>query len=176
LGHSFGARLVSYSLTGVPASWTGSASPIKSLLLIQGAFSHFAFASPLPFDGSRSGALASFRDRVDGPLLATFSSADRATGWWYPTASMLSRQDAESAADLAYRWGAMGHDGYQPGGSGATTLAAPGTHYGFQAGSFYPLDANAVICANQSAFSGAHSDIRHPEVTWAIADASGLLA
>ena len=50
---------------------------------------------------------------VNGPLLATHTLADRAVGWWYPTASMLSHSDSESATDLTYRWGGMGHDGYQ---------------------------------------------------------------
>ena len=53
-------------------------------------------------------------------------------------------------------------------------LAPQGKPYGFQTGSFYSLDANAVICANQSAFSGAHSDIQHPEVLWAVVAAAGL--
>ena len=44
----------------------------------------------------------------------------------------------------------------------------------FQSGCFYDLDANAVICANLSTFSGAHSDIRHPEVLWAVVSAAGL--
>ncbi len=175
MGHSFGARLVSYSLSGVPDSWTGTNSHVKSLMLVQGAFSHFAFAHPLPFDQSRSGGLTDYVNRVDGPLMATFSKSDRANGWWYPTASMLKKQDAQSAADLTYRWGAVGHDGYQPYNGQPAKLAAVGNDYGFQAGVFYPLDANAIICANQSAFSGSHSDIQHPEVLWAVASASGLL-
>jgi hypothetical protein len=175
MGHSFGARLVSYTLAGLPAGRTGSASPVKSLTLIQGAFSHFTFASSLMFDPSRAGGLAGDGSRVDGPLLATFSAADRAVGWWYPAASMLAGQDSESAADLVFRWGGMGHDGYQQTPTPTTVLLAPqGKPYSFQAGSFYSLDANAVICANQSPFSGAHSDIQHPEVLWAVVSAAGL--
>jgi hypothetical protein len=175
MGHSFGARLVSYTLAGLPASQTGSASPVKSLTLIQGAFSHFTFASSLMFDPSRAGGLAGDGSRVDGPLLATFSAADRAVGWWYPAASMLAGQDSESATDLVFRWGGMGHDGYQQTPSPTTVvLAAQGTPYGFTTGGFYSLDANAVICANQSPFSGAHSDIQHPEVLWAVVAAAGL--
>ena len=34
-------------------------------------------------------------------------------GWWYPAASMLAHQNAESLTDLAYEWGGMGHDGFQ---------------------------------------------------------------
>jgi hypothetical protein len=45
---------------------------------------------------------------------------------------------------------------------------------GFQAGCFCSLDANTVIRANQSPFSGAHSDIEHPEVLWAVVDAADL--
>ena len=175
MGHSFGARLVSYTLAGLPANRTGSASPVKSLTLIQGAFSHFTFASSLMFDPSRAGGLAADGSRVDGPLLATFSAADRAVGWWYPAASMLAGQDSESAADLVFRWGAMGHDGYQQNPTPTALLLAPqGKPYEFRPGGFYSLDANAVICANQSAFSGAHSDIRHPEVLWAVVSAAGL--
>jgi hypothetical protein len=174
IGHSFGARLVSYALSGLPAGATGSASPVKSLSLVQGAFSHFTFASSLPFDRGRSGALASFADRVDGPLLATFTSADRAVGWWYPAASLLARQDAEGDDAVTYRWGGMGHDGYQNDPAARVVVLADGTpSYGFESGGFYALDANAVIDDTaQSAFSGAHSDIVHHEVAWAIREAA----
>ncbi len=88
---------------------------------------------------------------------------------------MLARQDSQAAADLVYRWGAMGHDGYQQQPSPTvTTLAPPGRPYNFAPGKFYALDSNAVVKANQSEFSGAHSDIRHPEVLWAVVCAAGL--
>jgi hypothetical protein len=175
MGHSFGARLAAYTLAGLPPTYTGRTSPVKSLTLIQGAFSHFTFTSSLPFDSGRSGALAGCRNRVDGPLLATFTAADRAVGWWYPAASMLARQDSEAAADLAYRWGAMGHDGYQQQPAATVTpLANVGQPYNFTAGAFYALDSNTVIKTIQSTFSGAHSDIRHPEVLWAVASAANL--
>jgi hypothetical protein len=175
MGHSFGARLVAYALAGLPDGAAGPASPVKSLTLIQGAFSHFTFASPLPIDAGRSGELAGCGDRVDGPLLATFTDADRAVGWWYPAASALARQDSQASDDLAYRWGAMGHDGYQQAPAPAiTTLADTGKPYDFTPGQFYALDANAVINTIQSAFSGAHSDIRHPEVLWAVVSAARL--
>lgn len=174
MGHSFGGRLVAYALSGLPATATGARSPVKTLLLIQGAFSHFAFANPVPDPSvAGPGALASCVDRVDGPLLATFSAADRACGWWYPAASMLAHQNSESIENLGYEWGAMGHDGYQQTPAGTTvTLGAQGTSYGFQPGTFYLLDANAVICADQSPFSGAHSDIQHAQVVWPVVDAS----
>ena len=175
MGHSFGARLVAYSLSGLPPAATGAQSPVKTLYLIQGAFSHFAFANPVPdVLVSGPGALSAFTHNVNGPLLSTFSAADRAVGWWYPAASALAHQDAENADDLTYQWGGMGHDGYQqqPPGGITLPLAPKGTAYGFQPGLFYLLDSNAIIAANQSQFSGAHSDIRHPEVVWPVVDAS----
>ncbi len=169
MGHSFGARLVSYSLTGLPESAVGNASTVKSLTLIQGAFSHFAFASPTPCQAVPSGALSGVLTRVGGPLLSTFTAADRAVGWWYPAASMLAHQNAQSMTDLTYEWGGMGHDGFQQSPAGTTvTLQAQGYDYGFASGGVYLLDANNVIKADQSPFSGAHSDIRHPEVAWAV--------
>ncbi|MER5638060.1 serine-threonine protein kinase [Kitasatospora sp. NPDC002227] len=164
MGHSFGARLVSFALTGLPA---GAATPVGSLTLIQGAFSHFSFAAQLPIDTSRSGFLSGAQAQVAGPLVSTFSAADRAVGWWYPAASMLSHSDSESATDLTYRWGGMGHDGFQQAGANQVDLLDAGTAYGFQAGQFYRLHSDAVIAADQSPFSGAHSDIRHPQVLWA---------
>ena len=176
MGHSFGARLVSYSLAGLRADQTGAASPVKSLTLIQGAFSHFTFASSLMFDPSRAGGLAGAGSRVDGPMLATFSSADRTVGG-DPHRQHAAGQDSKSATILVYRWGAMGHDGYQQGPTPvAVVLQQQGTPYNFQSDTCYDLDANAVICANQSTFSGAHSDIRHPEVLWAVVSAALLRA
>jgi pimeloyl-ACP methyl ester carboxylesterase len=174
-GHSFGARLVSYALTGLPDTAVGAASPVKSLTLVQGAFSHFAFADPTPCKAVKAGALAGMLDRVDGPLVATFSSADRAVGWWYPTASMLAHQNAESVNDLTYQWGGMGHDGFQQSPAADTLeLKAAEEQYQFQPGSLYLLDANKIICADQSPVSGAHSDIVHPEVAWAMLSAAAV--
>src|SRR5439155_2151229 len=99
LGHSFRARLVAFALSGLPATATGQASPVKSLLLIQGAFSHFAFSPGKP------GALATMADRVDGPLVATHSVHDRAVGLWYPNASRLARQNNQDLDDFNFEWG-----------------------------------------------------------------------
>jgi pimeloyl-ACP methyl ester carboxylesterase len=73
IGHSFGARLVSFALAGLPDP---ANSPVKSLYLLQGAFSHFAFADALPMDRSRGGALKGMAARVDGPLVASFTVPD----------------------------------------------------------------------------------------------------
>lgn len=173
LGHSFGARLVSYSLNGLPT--TGSASPVKSLMLVQGAFSHFAFAPRLPQDQTREGGLAHAETHVDGPLLATWSRFDLAVGRLYPAASLVSNTDSEGLDDLLYRWGAVGHDGYQGVHATAGTLQPIDGTYDFSGSRFTNLDSNAIVTQG-SPPSGAHSDILHPEIVFALLSAAGVLA
>ncbi|MFD4660880.1 hypothetical protein ACFWP2_35285 [Kitasatospora sp. NPDC058444] len=162
IGHSFGARLVSFSLAGVGAPGD---SPVTSLLLIQGAFSHWSFAHAQDNPFGSAGALNAFTDRVHGPLVATFSVHDWAVGIWYPKASFLARQDSE--AEEAGRWDGMGADGYQavaPAGD-RVMPAEGGIDYAFAPGTFYRVNASAVINdVDGQPFAGAHSDIRKPQV------------
>jgi hypothetical protein len=170
LGHSFGARLVSFALAGLP----DGDSPVKSLYLLQGAFSHFAFADALPMDRSRGGALKGMAARVDGPLVASFSVHDTAVGKLYPLASMSSRDDAAGLEDRLYRWGGIGHDGAQAVDATVAALGPVGTGYAFQRGRFVNLDGNAVVNGGGPP-AGAHSDIFHPELVWAGLAAAGLV-
>jgi hypothetical protein len=171
VGHSFGARLVSFALAGLPAG----ASPVKSLYLLQGAFSHFAFADALPVDPARGGALKGMAARVDGPLVASFSVHDMAVGKLYPLASLSSRDDAAGLDDQLFRWGGMGHDGAQAVEATVATLGPVGTAYPFAPGRFVNLDGNGIINRGGPP-SGAHSDIFHPELVWAGLAAAGLVA
>ena len=173
VGHSFGARLVSFCLAGLPPAALEPRSPVKSVLLIQGAFSHFAFAEELPHDRSRSGALAGMAARVDGPLVVSHSVFDTAVGRLYPLASIASGQDAAAMDDLLYRWGAIGHDGAQAVGAAAARLGTVGAGYEFRAGRFLNVDADEVIRSGQPP-SGAHSDIFHPELAWVAVAAAGI--
>jgi len=174
IGHSFGARLVSFALSGVggPAD-----SPVTSLLLLQGAFSHWSFAHAQDNPFGSPGALNAYADRVHGPLVATHTVYDWAVGVWYPKASFLARQDA--AAAVTDRWGGMGSDGFQAVKS-AEDRAMPaqgGTSYGFTPGIFYRIDAASVINnTTGEPFSGAHSDIRKPPVAQLAAAAAAAHA
>jgi hypothetical protein len=162
IGHSFGARLVSFALSGIRSP---AASPIASLVLVQGAFSHWSFAHAQDNPFGSPGALNTFADRVHGPLVATFTVFDWAVGVWYPKASFLAQQDTEAV--VAGRWGGMGADGYQavnPSENREMT-ASGGTDYGFTAGTFYRVNAAQVINKTDGqSFAGAHSDIRKPAV------------
>lgn len=174
VGHSFGARLVSHALAGLSDA---KPSPVRSLTLLQGAFSHFAFAEPLPFAAGRKGALAGMLERVEGPLTVCFSEHDDAVGRFYPLASIAARDDAAAAQDRFYRWGGMGHDGAQ--GVHATVdllqPAGAGAAYRFADHRALNIDCSDVVRAG-SPPSGAHSDIVHPELTWVVLKAGGIVA
>jgi len=172
IGHSFGARLVSYSLEGLHVP-SGTTTPVKSLYLLQGAFSHFAFADALPFDPQRSGDLKGMNKFVDGPLLATHSLLDTAVGLGYPFASVLANQDASAESDLMYRWEGIGHDGAQAVNASECVLGSPPCQYQFEKNKWVNLDANAVIKSGPPP-AGAHSDIIHPQTSWAALKAAGL--
>jgi hypothetical protein len=172
IGHSFGARLVSFALAGVKAD---PPHVVESVVLLQGAFSHFAFAPKLPQDPSRSGALAGMNARVDGPLCVTHSLKDIAVGTAYPLASIAARDDSAALSDLLFRWGGMGHDGAQAVGAAQSTLGPVGTKYPFGVGSFLNLDGNSVIIQGGPP-AGSHSDIVHPEIAWAVLAAARVVS
>jgi hypothetical protein len=174
IGHSFGARLVSFALAGIG---TSADSPVTSLVLLQGAFSHWSFAGAADNPFGTPGALNTLGDRVHGPLAATFTAYDWAVGVWYPKASFLAGQNL--SAETADPWGGMGADAFQPPLSAATVTmpAGGGLTYGFTPGTFYRVDANSVI--NNTAgepFSGAHSDIRKMPVAQLVVAAAAAHA
>ena len=106
IGHSFGARVVSFALAGMRES---APSPVKSVTLLQGAYSRFAFAPDLPFGGQ--GALEGKLARIDGPLTVCFSSHDRALGVFYPLASAAAGDATAGVEDPLARYRAMGQLG-----------------------------------------------------------------
>jgi hypothetical protein len=147
---------VAFSLAGIPSP---EQSPVASLTLVQGAFSHWSFS-----DGSTDigiqGALSGFQNRVKGPLCATYSTADWAVGNWYPKASFLSQQDNQDS-DGADRWGGMGADGYR--GVTAHDFALPLTGQEvFVAGEFHRADGNFVINDTSQSLVRRRA-LRHPE-------------
>ena len=112
---------MSFALRGLPEG----VRTVKSVTLLQGAFSHYAFAARLPHD-PRAGAACCTgqQNRIDGPLVCCYSRFDSALGTIYPLASRMAgdaRARSRSfgiGAALGAKWGAMGHDGVQ---------AVPGT-------------------------------------------------
>lgn len=165
VGHSFGARLVAFALRGLPEG----VRTVKSVTLLQGAFSHYAFAARLPHDPRAGGVLQGQHNRIDGPLVCCHSRHDSALGTMYPLASRMAGDARGATADLAVgrvlgvKWGAMGFDGVQ---------AVPGTR-SFELADALRAKLPASGCVNVDAAqvvrrggppSGAHCDIVHREL------------
>ncbi|MFH9404613.1 serine-threonine protein kinase [Streptomyces sp. NPDC017638] len=164
VGHSFGGRLVAFALRGLP----GPVRTVKSVTVLQGAFSHYVFAARLPHAADRSGALKDAQRRVDGPVVCSHSHFDTALGTIYPLASRLAGDDrsctgTEIAAVLGRRWGALGHDGAQAVPDTARLDLAAALGGELPASGCVNVDASAVV-RRGGAPVGAHSDIVHPEL------------
>ncbi|MEU6402693.1 serine-threonine protein kinase [Streptomyces sp. NPDC046985] len=163
-GHSFGGRLVSFALRGLPAG----VRAVKSVTLLQAAFSHYAFAARLPKDPRAGGVLQGQEHRVDGPLVCCHSRHDSALGTFYPLASRMADDDRSAlgvdvGALLGSRWGALGHDGVQAvPGTRACDLAAA-LSGALPASGCVNVDVSEVVRRGGPP-SGAHNDILHPEL------------
>ncbi|MEU8523493.1 serine-threonine protein kinase [Streptomyces sp. NPDC048577] len=165
VGHSMGARLVAYALRGLPPGTRN----VRSVTLLQGAFSHYAFSASLPHEPGRAGALRDMQGRVDGPVVACYSRHDTALGVIYPLASRMAR-DASSILGSDRRWWAIGHDGVQAvPGTASLTLAAA-LRNGIPASGCVSVDTAAVV-KDGGPPSGAHSDICHRELARVVASA-----
>ncbi|GAA5010489.1 serine-threonine protein kinase [Streptomyces siamensis] len=165
VGHSFGGRLVSFALRGLPQG----VRSVKSVTLLQGAFSHYAFAARLPHDPRASGVLDGQHHRVDGPLVCCYSHFDSALGKIYPLASRMAGDSRTATAEfgldrlLGAKWGAMGHDGVQAVPGTKKYALAEALRTRLPASGCVNVDAAAVV-RRGGAPSGAHSDICHREL------------
>ncbi|KUM71316.1 hypothetical protein [Streptomyces curacoi] len=164
VGHSFGARLVSFALRGLPKG----VRTVKSVTLLQGAFSHYAFASRLPHDARAGGVLEGQHNRIDGPLVCCYSRHDSALSTMYPLASRMAG-DARGIAALdigrmlGAKWGAMGHDGVQAVPGTKSYELADALRATLPGSGCVNVDAAAVVRRGGPP-AGAHSDIVHREL------------
>jgi hypothetical protein len=119
VGHSFGGRLLSASVAGMRAP---TLNEVDSLILLEGAFSHFAFSTKdqiaaFGFTGDTGGlfqaavAPGAAKPAVRGRLVAVFSKQDTPNQSLYPVASRLKGSDREASRVL--RYGSIGADGFQ---------------------------------------------------------------
>ncbi|NUP23257.1 MAG: serine-threonine protein kinase [Streptomyces sp.] len=164
VGHSFGARLVSFALRGLPKG----VRTVKSVTLLQGAFSHYAFASRLPHDARSGGVLEGQHNRVDGPLVCCYSRHDSALSTMYPLASRMAG-DARGVTSLdigrmlGAKWGAMGHDGVQAVPGTKSYKLADALRATLPASGCVNVDT-ATVVKRGGPPAGAHSDIVHREL------------
>lgn len=150
-GHSFGARLAAAAAMALGCR---DGEPwIDSMLLLQAAFSQFAF-SP----GGLYRPVVAER-MVRGPIAVTHSTHDKAVGMAYPVASLLKRQNASGIGGPNDPYGGLGANGAR----GLSTEECIGLNLGDTASLerclHYPvinLNADGVILG--------HSDIYKPQV------------
>ena len=159
IGHSFGARLVTSSLQGIKSV------EVKTLALLQAAFSHYAFANQ--YDEINDGFFRTvlIGSKVKGAILITHTRADRAVGLSYALASRLAGQVADAVGGETSLYGGLGGNGAQktPEVDNNITLRLAAGSNQFEAGKVYNLLSNDII--------GGHSDIVKPEVASALVNA-----
>jgi DNA/RNA endonuclease G (NUC1)/V8-like Glu-specific endopeptidase len=169
VGHSFGCIMVSAAAAG-PAGGAGLPRPVDSLVLLQGAVSLWAYCASIAFARGRPGYFARLlTGGVRGPVVTTQSRYDTAVGTWYPRGATVARQVSFALGQLP-KYGGIGAFGVQGPGLAITddAMRPADAACGFEGGRVYNLEASAYIRTSLSWFSGAHSDICHPEVAHAI--------
>lgn len=138
IGHSFGGRVVT------AAAANSSTDKIKSMSLLQTAFSHNGFSK------SMGGFFRSVVDkkRVNGPILVTHTKNDKAVGVAYPLASKIVGDATAAFGDENDKFGGLGRNGVQKMEANefvkGSLLPETGT-YSFQAGKFFNLEGGNFI-------------------------------
>ena len=166
IGHSFGCRVMT---TAVNALAAGDPARPNTMTLLEGAFSHYGFATH--YDGTHDGAFRSVvaGKKVRGPILITHTRNDKAVGIAYPIASRIAGQVAAALGDENDLYGGLGSNGAQS----ATSTAERVVGTLLDVGGVYPF-ASGATCGRlynlrSDAFIGGHSDIVKPQVGFAVA-------
>lgn len=172
IGHSFGCRLLASAINTLPEQ---EKYRPDTVLLLQGAFSHNGFA--LAGETDRG----AFRDviekkKVRGPILISHTRNDKAVGVAYPIASRINGVTAAALGDANDVFGGLGSNGTQtrqttPEGDAGTMLPVGGP-YPFAGG----CDASKPFNLKADDYIKGHSDIRKPEVAYALAVAMAIPA
>jgi hypothetical protein len=160
IGHSFGARLVTSAVAGQDK---GSSHTINSLILLQAAFSHFAFAKG--YQGNKDGIFRRIVENgnIKGPIVISHTRNDNAVGIAYALASRVARQAGAALGDENDFYGGLGSNGAQKTPEAINTFALEDDMtYSFGDNKIYNLRADNTI--------GGHSLITNRAVGDLIAD------
>jgi hypothetical protein len=170
VGHSFGCIVMAATLAG-PKGRGRVPRPVDSLSLVQGALSIWSFCDDIPATPGQPGYFNKVfaEKRVRGPILATQSAFDTATGKWYPLGAGAANQVSFAAPGELPKHGAVGTYGIRGPGTNATEqpLLPPTGEYNFAPGAAYNLECSKCICQG-SGSEGAHCDIFHPTLAHAV--------
>lgn len=165
MGHSFGCIVVSAAVAGPPGKPTLPRG-VDTLFLVQGALSLWSFCPDIPFARGTAGYFRRIMEKelVRGPIITTRSRFDNAVGKLYPPAADLANEVILAAEELP-KYGGIGTFGAQGLGAAATdsVMGSATQPYRFEPKHVYNLEASGII-KDGGGFSGAHSDIAHPEV------------
>lgn len=153
IGHSFGGRVVT------AAAANSTTDKIKSMSLLQTAFSHNGFSK------SMGGFFRSVVDkkRVNGPILVTHTKNDKAVGVAYPLASKIVGDATAAFGDENDKFGGLGRNGVQKMETNefvkGSLLPETGA-YSFQAGKFFNLEGGNFITG--------HGDVTGKQIAHAL--------
>ncbi len=188
LGHSFGAKLVTASVYPAAGANNLTLPLVNSIVLLQGAFSQFAFSSQIPIDQKAAGHYAPVVERglVANPIVVIYSQKDMANTTCYPAGMAVAAPFSSKIYEIGgpaetendsyelyqvskNRFGAIGANGAQgltPEHFKALDMLPTNRPYFFD-------DLDGVYCLNIDGQeyinrggppSGAHGDILHPEI------------
>ncbi|HAJ37929.1 MAG TPA: hypothetical protein DCL15_19845 [Chloroflexi bacterium] len=162
-GHSYGCRVL-LSAICFGETWP---RPLHSLLLMQGALSHLAFAADVTGQ-ERPGGYRRALDRVFLPLLCTFSQRDAALHRFYHLVLRRDRDVGEmkiaAAGEPPSRYAALG--GYGPRGSGEHLINVLDAA-AIDAGARYDLSSLIpIIGIDATSTIGGHGDYSNLSTYW----------
>lgn len=175
IGHSFGCIVVSGMLAG-EKNWGVLKRPINSLILIQGALSHWSFCPDIPVAPGVAGYFYPLinEGKISGPMITTHSRHDTALGKWYPLAaaasSLLTRSVSFFGQNQFPMYGALGAFGAQGGEEFDVVdlkMLRLNADYSFKPQKIYNLDGSQFIYKGSNP-EGAHNDITQPPVAHAV--------
>lgn len=167
VGHSFGARVMLSAVAASPLP-----RKVRSLLLLQPAVNRWCFAPNVNGTG-RAGGYAAVPDRVEHPVVTTYSTHDAALHEFFHLAvrgGSLGEPDIAAVGDT-HLYGALG--GYGPEGLADGPLRRSKA---LAAGSMaYDLSTPARVLAVDGSLQldghpaiGGHGDISNPVTWWAL--------
>jgi hypothetical protein len=160
LGHSYGAKVVLSAI----ASGDSLPRKVESLLLLQPAVSHLCFAERVP-GTERGGGYQSVLERVNRPILSTFSAQDvplnRLFHWALTRQSDLGEAKIAAVGEPPSRFAALG--GFGPRGAGERLIDVNPT------GQHYTLDPQVRVYGLRGTGSiTGHGDISNETTWWAL--------
>jgi len=162
-GHSYGCRVL-LSAICFGETWP---RPLHSLLLLQGALSHLAFAADVTGQ-ERPGGYRRALDRVFRPVLCTFSQRDAALHRFFHLILRRERDLGEmkiaAAGEPPSRYAALG--GYGPRGSGEQLVNVLDAN-AINAGARYDLSSLIpIIGVDATATISDHGDYSNLSTYW----------